>query len=144
PVRGPQPGDAAGCAVEQHLTAEDREVSGTARGVGQQEGAGGPFVVHKPETPPDVPSNRTWPLKTVRSVGLSPEVPAISRVPGAEPLVTHSPNLPLGVVESNPSNSTSPLKFMRLLGWTPEACAPPIGVSSKAPVVVPFVSHSPR
>ena len=46
-----------------------------------------PFVVHNP----DPPLNSTWPLKTVRLLGLSPEVPAISWVPAAVPFVTHNP-----------------------------------------------------
>ena len=98
-----------------------------------------PLVVHNPDTPPDVPLNSTWLLKTVRLLGSSPEVPASSRVPAAVPFVAHNPNWPLA---SLPSNRTTPLKTVRLLGESPETFAPLIGVNSKVPLAVPFVGDS--
>jgi hypothetical protein len=136
-VRHPQPGHAALRAVEQHLAVEDCKVARNLRGlVTRCVPLTVPFAVHNP----DPPSNSTWLPKTVRSLGASPEVPAISNVPATEPFVTHNPDWPLA---STPSNTASPPKLTMLLGDNPEVFSPEIRVNSKVPPAVPYLTHRP-
>ena len=86
--------------------------------------------------------------KTVRSLGLSPEVPAISWVPPAVPFVTHNPIA--GRSSRDPRTAPRRCRPSGCWGRAPQArwesLKGPLlltGVNSKVPLAVPFVSHRP-